>query len=233
MFVKAIRLLGVDLMKWFHKLERRFGKYAIKDLMTYIVVINAVVFVLYMLVPNSNLYAKFALHPALVLKGEVWRLVTFLFLPPSSSPIWIIFTLYFYYMVGSNLENQWGSFRFNLYYLIGVICTILAAFIGFGYVSTEHLNLSLFLAFAHLFPNFEILIFFILPVKVKYLAWLNWAFIVISLIFNPLPLKLAAIASVVNYFLFFGPELISTMKLRWMTYKNRKRFRDAFKNKRR
>src|SRR5690554_2765212 len=135
-------------LKWYQKLERKFRKYAISDLMKYIVIINAVVFVLDMLVPLSNLHAKFSLNPALVLRGEVWRLVTFLFLPPTSSPLWIVFTLYFYYMVGSNLEQQWGSFHFNLYYLIGVLSTIVAAFIGFGTVTTEHLNLSLFLAFA-------------------------------------------------------------------------------------
>lgn len=225
-------------LKWYQRLERKYRKYAIPDLMKYIVIINAVVFVLEMLVPNSYLTAKFTLNPALILRGEVWRLVTFLFIPPSSSPLWIVFTLYFYYMVGSNLEQQWGSFQFNLYYLIGVLSTIAAAFIGFaftgyGTVTTEHLNLSLFLAFAYLFPNFEILIFFILPLKVKYLAWLNWGFIALSLLFNPLPMKLAALASVVNYFIFFGSDLIVNLKRRRLTYKNRKRFRDAFKDNRR
>ena len=220
-------------MKWFQKLERKFGRYAIHDLMLYIVILNAVVFVLTLLVPQSELYAKFALDPAKVLEGEVWRLVTFLILPPSTSPIWIVFTLYFYYLVGSNLENQWGSFRFNLYYLIGVLSTIAAAFIGFSPVTTEHLNLSLVLAFAYLFPNYELLLFFLLPVKMKYIAWFNWAFLAFSIVFGPLPRKLGAVASVVNYFAFFGPDLIQSLKLRWITYKNRKRFRDAFRNKRR
>jgi len=202
--------------------------------MTYIVILNAVVYVMEMLFPQSNLYTKLALDPAMVVRGEVWRLITFLFLPPSASPIFIVFTLYFYYLVGSNLENQWGSFRFNLYYLIGVICTIAASFIsygisGYGTVGPEHLNLSLFLAFAYLFPYFEVLLFFFIPIKVKYLAWANWIFIVISLIINPLPVKLAAIASVVNYFIFFGTDLFTTIKLRIQTYKNRKRFRDAFR----
>jgi len=226
-------LKGVIGLKWFNKLERKYGRYAIRDLMTYIVILNAVVYVITLMLPDSNLYYKFSLNPALILKGEVWRLVTFLFLPPFEHPIWIVFTLYFYYLVGSNLEHQWGSFRLNLYYLIGVLSTIAASFIGFSTLSNEHLNLSLFLAFAHLFPNFELLIFFILPVKVKFLAWLEWAFIIISVIFFPLPLKLAAIASVVNYFLFFGSELKTTIKLRWQTYKNRREFRKAFKNSRR
>lgn len=225
-------------MKWINKLERKYRRYAISNLMTYIIALNAVVYVINLLIPQSNLYAKLALNPAMILRGEIWRLITFLFLPPSSSPIFIVFVLYFYYLVGSNLEYQWGSFRFNIYYLIGVLSTIAASFIsyaitGFGLVSPEHLNLSLFLAFAHLFPYFEVLLFFFIPIKVKYLAWFNWAFIVFALIFRPLPMKLAAIASVVNYFIFFGSDLITTIKLRIQTYKKRKRFREAFKNDRR
>lgn len=219
-------------MKWLHKLERKFGRYAIKDLMTYIVVLNAVVYLLSILVPESNLFAKFVLIPSQVLKGEVWRLITFIFLPPNTSPLWIVFTLYFYYMVGSNLENEWGSFRFNIYYLIGMLATIAAAFITGSPVTAVHLNLSLLLAFAYLFPNFEILIFFILPVKVKYLGYLNWAFVIFSIVFYPLAMKLSAIASVINYFIFFGSDLIRTMKSRKQTYQNRKRFNQAFKNKR-
>ncbi len=225
-------------MKWINKLERKYRRYAISNLMTYIIALNAAVYVINLLIPQSNLYAKLALNPAMILRGEIWRLITFLFLPPSSSPIFIVFVLYFYYLVGSNLEYQWGSFRFNIYYLIGVLSTIAASFIsyaitGFGLVSPEHLNLSLFLAFAHLFPYFEVLLFFFIPIKVKYLAWFNWAFIVFALIFRPLPMKLAAIASVVNYFIFFGSDLITTIKLRIQTYKKRKRFREAFKNDRR
>lgn len=225
-------------LKWINKLERKYRRYAISNLMTYIIALNAAVYVINLLIPQSNLYAKLALNPAMILRGEIWRLITFLFLPPSSSPIFIVFVLYFYYLVGSNLEYQWGSFRFNIYYLIGVLSTIAASFIsyaitGFGLVSPEHLNLSLFLAFAHLFPYFEVLLFFFIPIKVKYLAWFNWAFIVFALIFRPLPMKLAAIASVVNYFIFFGSDLITTIKLRIQTYKKRKRFREAFKNDRR
>jgi len=219
-------------LKGIQKLERKFGRYAIQDLMLYIVILNAVVFFTNFLVPQSNLYGKFALIPSRVLHGEIWRLVTFLFLPSTTSPIQIVFTLYFYYLVGSNLEHQWGSFRFNLYYLIGVLSTIAAAFIGRSPVTAEHLNLSLFLAFAYLFPNFEILLFFILPIKVKYIGWFNWAFLAFSILFNPWPWKLSAIASIVNYLVFFGPDLIQSLKLRRTTYKNRKRFRDASRKNR-
>jgi len=197
--------------------------------MTYIVVLNAVVFLLSILVPDSNLVGKFILHPELVLRGEVWRLVTFLFIPPSFSILWIVFVLYFYYLIGSSLEQQWGSFRFNIYYLVGVLATIAASFISNSPVTPVHLNLSLFLAFAFLFPNFELMLFFFLPIKIKYLAWLEWLFIAFSVITQPLPNKLTAIASVVNYFIFFGRDLIDDIKTRRRVYTNRKKFRKAMK----
>jgi cell shape-determining protein MreC len=96
-------------------------------------------------------------------------------------------------------------------------------------VTPVHLNLSLFLAFAFLFPNFELMLFFFLPIKIKYLAWLEWLFIAFSVITQPLPNKLTAIASVVNYFIFFGRDLIDDIKTRRRVYTNRKKFRKAMK----
>ncbi len=217
-------------MTWLNKLERKFGRYAIRDLMTYIVVLNAVVFGLTLFVPESNLMGKFILDPALVLRGEVWRLLTFIVIPPPTSLLWIVFALYFYYLVGSTLEQKWGSFRFNFYYLIGLIATIAAAFIGRWPVTAVHLNLSLFLAFAYLFPDFEIRLFLLLPIKVKYLAWVNWLFLAFSVLFYPLPLKLTAAASVVNYFVFFGVDAITGFKTRRQVHQNRKRFRSAMRD---
>ena len=228
-------------LKWLYKIERKYGRYAIKDLMLYIVFANAIVFIIDYLMPSTNLIGKLMLYPDRVLKGEVWRILTFLLVPPSDSIIWIVFALYFYYLVGTSLEDQWGSFRFNIYYLIGVLASIAAAFLAYATmpvffgvkaslpITPVHLNLSLFLAFAHLFPNFEVMIFFILPVKVKYLAWLNWAFIIFSIIVNPPPMKFAAVASVVNYLIFFSSDIIKKIKLKRQVYKNRRRFRQAFK----
>lgn len=210
-------------MSWLNRIERRFGKYAIQNLMYYVIVLNAVFYVL-MLFDNTGLVIRFlTLDPALVLRGQIWRLVSFIFIPPAVSPLWIIFTLYFYYMVGINLEHEWGSFRFNLYYLIGMLATIVVAFI-FGGATGVYLNLSLFLAFAYLFPDFQIMLFFILPVKVKYLAWLNWALLGWTVITGSLGSKAVAVASVVNYFVFFGADLVSSGKLNRQVSQNRKRF---------
>ena len=127
-------------------------------------------------------------------------------------------------MIGSNLENEWGSFRFNLYYFLGMLGTTIATFITKGGATPTYINLSLFLAFAHLYPNFQVLLFFILPIKVKYLAWLNWIFIGYTIIFQSVPYKVAAIVSVINFLIFFGPDIISDIKLRRQVHKNRKQF---------
>ncbi|HOP69784.1 MAG TPA: rhomboid family intramembrane serine protease [Bacillota bacterium] len=209
-------------MKWLNKLERRYGRYAVKNLMLYIIGLNALIFVWVQIDPAA--YHLLVLHPSLVLRGELWRLVTFIFIPPTFSPLWLIFTLYFYYLVGSGLEQAWGSFKFNVYYLVGMIATILAAFITGHGATGVYLNLSLFFAFATLYPDFQVLLFFILPVKVKYLAWLNAAFLGYTLLFSPWPLKVAALASVLNYFIFFGEDIFRQVKLKNQVWRNRRRF---------
>lgn len=212
-------------MNFLGKLQRKFGKYAISGLMKYIVIINFLVFLLSYIVPNVNIKYQLALIPELVMKGEVWRLITFLFIPPSQSIIWILFALYFYYMIGTNLEQVWGSFKFNVYYLVGVIGAIAASFIT-GYTSTpEYLNLSLFLAFAYIYPDYEILIFFVLPIKMKYLAILDGVFLAFTFITGDTMIKLLVVASVINFFLFFGREMFSHLKMKSKVHKKRSTFK--------
>jgi len=210
-------------MRFLDRLERRFGRYAIKGLMTYIVIGNLAVFIFNYLMPSLNIIPKLALIPSYVLKGQVWRLITYIFIPPPSNIIFIFFALYFYYIIGNSLENLWGSFKLNIYYLVGMIGTTIAALLT-GYSDATHLNLSLFLAFAYLFPNYEVLLFFIIPVKMKYLAWLNWAFIAFRVIFGTFAQKIIAIVSVINFLLFFGPDIINRIKNRRNVYVNRKNF---------
>jgi membrane associated rhomboid family serine protease len=208
-------------MSLLDKLERRFGRYAIRQLMMYIVGINGLVYFLSFAYPESNALSKLALDPYLIMHGEVWRLITYIFIPPSASVLWIFFILYFYYIVGTGLEHEWGGFKFNIYYFTGMIGTTVAAFITGQGATALYLNLSLFLAFAYVYPNYEILLFFIVPVKVKYLAWLNWIFIAFTVLTAPLPAKAAAIVSVLNYFLFFGKDIVHTTS----AYQRRRDFR--------
>ena len=118
-----------------YDLERKLRRYAIGNLMKYIVIGQGIVFALMYIWPTLGyrLYSLISLTRAGLMRGQIWRLVTFVFTPPSSSPIFILFALYFYYMIGLGLENQWGKVRFNLYYAVGMLGSIIAALItGYG-----------------------------------------------------------------------------------------------------
>ncbi|MGN0185465.1 MAG: rhomboid family intramembrane serine protease [Aristaeellaceae bacterium] len=210
--------------QWLDRMERKFGKYAISNLMMYIVSAMAVVFVLDMLMP-VNLTGYLVFNKAAILRGQLWRLVTFLFLPPDSSIVWILFSLYFYWMIGSALENQWGSFRFNMYYLFGMLGTIVSGMIT-GYATNSYLNLSLFLGFALLYPDFQVNLFFFLPVRVKYLALIDALGLAVSFVMGNASSRIALVMALLNVLLFFGGNLIQRVKSAYRRYKWRKSFRD-------
>src|SRR6187402_3660416 len=134
----------------------------------------AIVFVLSQVRPD--ILELLELDPAYALR-QPWRFVTYLFLPTSHRLIWILFSLYWTWLVGTNLENEWGSFKLNLYYLLGAIGTTAAAWITHESQGNFWLNTSLFFAFATVFPNYEIMIFFVVPIKVKWLGLLTLAFV--------------------------------------------------------
>lgn len=211
-------------VKSLNRLEQKLAPYAIKGLITYIIALNGIVFIINLFDQSGSFIYNLALNPAAVIAGQWWRLITFVFIPPTFSPLWLLFTLYFYYSVGINLEQAWGSFRFNLYYFTGMLGTIIASFISGGFGAPTYLNLSLFFAFARLYPDFELMLFLILPVKIKYLAWLNWFFFGFTILFLPWSLKLAALMALINYFLFFGKELATNSRQRHQVYRNRQRF---------
>ncbi len=217
-------------MNWLNKLERKFGRFAIPGLMYYIIILNAIVYFFIYLDRTRTVYNMLTLDPVLVMQGQIWRLITYIFIPPTTSLLFIVFVLLFYYMVGVGLEQEWGSFKFNFYYLVGMVATTVAAFLTGGGATAVYLNLSLFLAFAYLFPNYEILLFFIIPLKVKYLAWFNWAFIGYTVLTQPFSEKIVAIVSLANFLLFFGPDIVRHTRQRRGTYENRKRFVNAADN---
>ena len=210
-------------MNWMDKMERKLGRLAIPHLMYYIIGLNFLFFCLIYLDRTGSVISFLRLDPELVLQGQLWRLISFIFIPPTFDWLWIVFTLYFYYMVGGSLENEWGSFRFNLYYLVGMLATITAAFVVGGSTGI-FLNMSLFLAFAYLFPDYQLLLFFIIPVKVKYLAILYWIGLGWAVIFGSVENKVAAVASVVNFFVFFGVELVKGAKHNRQSYDRRKKY---------
>ncbi len=212
---------------WLNKLQRKYGRYSIQNLMNSIVLGMGIVYVLdffFYPVMHLSLSSMLCFDRAAILHGQIWRLVTFIFLPPNTSVLWILFSLYFYQLLGNQLENQWGTFRFNVFYLCGMLGTILSGFIT-GYATNTYLNLSLFLAFALLYPNFEFLLFFILPIKAKYLALVDAIGLVLMFFASNWSGKLALLFSLINVALFFGGDLMRDIKNAKRRYEWRQQFK--------
>ena len=156
----------------------RHPNFGIPGLMKYIVIGNVVVYLL-MVLSNYASISFLTFNWGAVLQGELWRLVTFIFVPNSFSALSFVLSTYFYYFIGNLLEREWGTPKFNLFYFSGMILTLLAGIVGY-YVpgsatvtGTYYINLSMFLAFAALYPNMKVLLFMIIPLKVKWLAWFD------------------------------------------------------------
>ncbi len=210
-------------MKWLDKLERKYGRYAIRGLMKYIVAANLAVFLLITIMPN--LLGDLMLIPQLVMHGQIWRIFTFILIPPNFDAFWILFTLYFYYVIGESLEQAWGTFKFNMYYLLGVIIVIVVSLV-FGVIgSTFILNTSLFLAYATLYPEREVLLFFVLPIKLKVMGAIYGILLVGNLIVGAFGIRLMTIASLANYFIFFWPDFLALFKMKKVVKKNREKFK--------
>lgn len=188
--------------------------------MLFIVIGNAVVF-LFSMMDTTRLFLPFLyFSPQKILEGQIWRLITFVFVPSSTNLLYLALFLYFYYFIGSTLERQWGAGKFTIYYLSGVLLTIIYGFIAglltpgsMIYLSANFINLSLFFAFATLFPENRVLLFFIVPIKIKWLALLNAAFFLFQIITMPFPLSLLPVVALLNYLVFCGEILLSAIGL--------------------
>lgn len=211
---------------WLDKLERRFGRLAIPNLMTIIVGAMVIVYILSYAAAGAgySLTSMLRFDRNLILEGQVWRIFTFLFLPSSSGIFFVIISLYFYWMIGSTLENQWGAFSFTVYYLLGAIGAIASGFIAGG-TTNSYLNLSLFLAFALLNPEYRILFFFFIPVKMKWLALIDGAVLIYSFIIESWPGRLALIMALLNLLVFFTPSFIDWIKSLVRRYKWKRNFK--------
>jgi len=192
------------------RLERRFGRYAPSNITYWLVGLSGFVFALLFVKPE--LAPLFTLDPRLVMQGQVWRLATFLFLPWGGmggglfGAVLTFFALMFLYTVGTTLEAQWGSFRFDLYYLLGVAGTLLASFL-FGSITNKYINLGLVLAFATEFPDYEVLLF-VLPVKMKWLGLLDAGFLIFSFLTGSANARAGIMVAMLNYLLFFAGPLV-------------------------
>lgn len=198
----------------------RFG---IPNLMKFIVAGNLIVFLLLRL-SNYSAISFLAFVPGAVLHGEIWRLVTFIFVPETSYLFSLAISLYFYFWIGSMLEREWGTPKFTLYYLSGMVLTILTGFIVYlsggngSVVGANYINLSMFFAFAALYPDMQVLLFFIIPVKVKWLAWLDAALFAVDILGSAFRLDLIGallpVVAMLNFFVFFWTEISETVARR-------------------
>lgn len=207
-------------------LERRFGHLAIPHLTRYIVAFNALVYMLSILEPGYIQWLT--LDRNAILSGQVWRLLTFAFIPESMGPLWIIIALWFLLFIGESLEDIWGTFRFNLFYLCGIVGCAIAALVFGQMMTSSILNLTLLFAFATLCPNVTVLLFFVIPVKIKWIAWFAFfTVVVLGLLMLPLAGKAAIAASMLNYLLFFGPRFFRETRERTSTAQRRAKFQQT------
>ena len=216
-------------MRIVDRLERKIGWFAVRNLIVYIVAGNALVWLVGFIFQGNVFADRLALIPSQVFKGEVWRVFTFLLLTSfGSSPISAILELYFIYMIGRSLEADWGSFRLTLYYFIGFFLTVaISLATGMPYASAGYIHLSLFFAFAMLAPDMQILLFFFIPVKVKWLAWLSAAFMAFGFVIAPhWVIRLYILAPLVAFALFFGQDIAGMFGNNRRAYKNKSAFRN-------
>ncbi len=199
-------------MNFLNKLQRKYGKYAIRNLPTIMIVTYVIGYVLYLFLPGVMRYLT--LEPYYILHGQIWRLVSWVLIPPESFSLFTIVMLVFYYSLGKTLENTWGPFRFNVYIFSGIVFTVIGAFVlyfimgsgrpfGIGSLfSTYYINMSIFLAFAVSYPNMEVLLMFIIPIKMKWMGLLYAVLILYDFVRTNWVGRVAIIASLLNFILY-------------------------------
>ena len=203
-------------------LRRKFELYCYKNrnkgipnLMLYIVLGTAVVYVMSRMYGNAFLYYLLCFDRGAILQGQVWRLITYPLTYSAGNLLLTAVSLFCYYSLGRAMENIWGTLRFNLYYLSGVVMMDIYCLLFGGQADVIYLNLSLFLAYATLFPDAHFLLFFIIPVKAWIFALVDLVFVVIGLVSYPFPYNLFSVVSLANYFLFFGKDVLNVIPMSW------------------
>lgn len=213
------------MSKW----EKKFGKYAIRNLPLVLILCYVAGYVIQAI--NESFLLYLTLDPYAILHGQIWRIFTWIIVPPSSLDLFTIIMLYFYYSIGSSLERTWGTWRYNVFLLLGMMFTVIGSFVwlvaeyllhpgmtgadmafisslGSLYFSTYYINMSIFLAFAATFPNVQVLLMFVIPVKVKWMgiiygAILAWMFVFADSLVGSLVVRIAIASSLLNFVIFF------------------------------
>ncbi len=197
--------------------------FGIPNLMKYIVFGNVAVFLLDMF-SQGTFSQIIGFYPAMIMKGQLWRLITFVFVPLNFSPIWFVLSTMLYYFLGNTLERQWGSTRFTVFYALGVVLNIIVGMVLYfalgepRYVQTANMyyvNMSMFFAFATLYPNTQFMVYFIIPVKAKWLAWIDAGLFLIDIVGylrSGAPVLAALpVMGLLNYLIFFWDDLMELL----------------------
>ncbi len=219
-------------MRWLDRLERRFGRYAIPGLMNLLILGQAVLWMVTEFFTQVPLLL-FPLESTALLHGQVWRLVTFLFMPSLAdllSPNLLSFALflYMYWWIGNALERAWGDFRFQIFIAAGMVgawCSCLLS----GYADTSGMFLSLFFAYAWMWPEQQILFLFFLPLKVKWLGWAAAAMWALNFLRGGFSTKATLLFGLAGFLLFFGRELWDWARGAVVSWKRRRDWQNRWK----
>ncbi len=212
---------NLESPKWLGFLERYLRWLAIPNLAIILVTLQVLGF---LLVTTDPIWLdRLALYPGQVLQGEYWRLITFLSLPLTLNPFWVIFGLWFLYFILDTIEREWGAFKTTFYVLVSIVLTIAVSFaLDLPVLEVTDLQSTLFLAAAALFPEFEVRLFFIIPVKMRWLGWLTLTFLFVRLFQSSWDGRFYLLAIYSNYCLFFGPVLVNRIR-QWIRRENFKK----------
>ena len=215
--------------KLLDRLSYKYGRYGIPNLLLYIVIAMAGVFIVELFVPEMPLRMYLYFDRDLILAGQWWRVLTWIIIPDETSIVFIIFSLYIYWMIGTALENQWGKFKFNVYWFMGVVLTIIGGFI-MGFTTNTYLYYAMFFAFAVMFPDHRFMLFFFIPVKVKWLAIVDAVFmvgmIIMYIIIGYWAGVVAVLISILNFILFFFTDFKTFFKNQIYYAKHRQKYKN-------
>ena len=197
---------------WLNQLERKYGRFGIPNLTNILVGGQILVFAIELFI-NRTITAWVGLNRYFLLHGQIWRAITFVFVPFSGGSILsVVLGIYFTWFIGTALEREWGDFRYTVYLLSGMLGTVLACLITGVTADTYCLSLSLLLAFAMLYPEVQVLLFFVIPIRVKYFGIFAAILWVLSFLGAPLSQKLSLLLSMANVWLFFGPMVYRSIR---------------------
>ncbi len=215
-----------NLRRNFERLCYRHRGKGIPNLMLWIAIATVLVYLLLQIDPSGKAVGWLAFSRSKILHGQIWRLLTWIIIPSGDQYFFLeLIMLFFYYQIGRIIESNWGLFKFNLYYLCGVLMIdVVGLIFGALTLTGTYLNLSLLLAFATLYPENRVLLFFIIPLRMKYLAWFYFAMLAVGivqclwryLLVAPLAALFGVLYEIVpllNYFLFFGSDVKNVFSL--------------------